>query len=507
MMNITATTASFLSDNTETWGAVACATTVVVGTWIWFRSSSSTPKRQRLCRNLSFTSAFMNMGTYPSQAKAPEDILHVCMYMESCPTDEDMVETAIQPMLVHDRFSMIPTRGDKTGTLRMPFPPLVPQKMMRRIQVTCTNHLHDTITELFQQPLGGDNNPRGDLPLWEFVLLENTGPGDSACIWRVHHTLGDGLSLAALMMRHVVKSSPDGAPMSSVATFLPPTMMSQKSSSLKEHATIPWTTRLWQLLDCALQVLLLPSTPFDDPTAFSKGFCQPNNIHSGKREIVLFPTVPLKLIQSIKNTARVSVNDVIVTCLSQAIHDYCQEQNCPVLKQKGPNLQCRVLVASALPRDVENANTEELLAVGYNNISERLQHIHNTFRRLKKSPLAHVGIWVQNHVLKYVPLAVNRKGVYDSMIRHSLVLSNVPGPQQPVMVANREIKSARVFYSGMNAHVMVMSYRGQVQANLTVDPQHVPNSQTLAKHYHQAILTLARRLDVAIPAEMEKIPL
>jgi hypothetical protein len=349
-------------------------------------------------------------------------------------------------------------------------------------------------------------------------LLQNAGTGDSVCLFRIHHTLADGLSIATLFVRDILKSCPDGIPLSQTGTsaFLPPTMMSQKSSSLENHRTkLSWATQIYRILDCVQQVFLLPLTPFDDPTTFSQG-CQPKLVHSGKRAIVLMPTIPLKLVQAIKNAAQVTVNDVIFTCMSQAIHDYCKQQQCPILQQKGTNLQCRSLLATALPRSMENATMLDLLqnqwflwsvdlGVGCspsNDILERLDYIHNTFHRLKASPLAFVGLFIQNRILKYFPLMLNQMLVHGMMSRHSLCISNVPGPQRPVMMANREVKGLHVLMSNLCPQAMFASYRGKVYGNIVLDPDLLPNGKALARYYREAMMSLAERLKVPLPEEM-----
>lgn len=72
--------------------------------------------------------------------------------------------------------------------------------------------------------------------------------------------------------------------------------------------------------------------------------------HTLRRELVLFHDIPLDFVKELKNKAAVTVNDVLLTCLSQAIHDYLVKENCDVLSTERANLQCRALLPVGFPR-------------------------------------------------------------------------------------------------------------------------------------------------------------
>ena len=126
--------------------------------------------KKKLRRNLSFTSAYLAMGTYPEKAKYTEPIINATMYFDQLPSTEDIVEQAVQPFLAYDRLSMIPAK-DKAGTMRPPSPPLDPRKLVRTIVVSKQEEIYDKIEEIFNDMLG-DNPQRDDLPWWEFLRIE-----------------------------------------------------------------------------------------------------------------------------------------------------------------------------------------------------------------------------------------------------------------------------------------------------------------------------------------------
>ena len=237
--------------------------------------------------------------------------------------------------------------------------------------------------------------------------------------------------------------------------------------------------------------------------------------HTHRRKAVLFPTLPLDFVKDVKNAAGVSVNDVLFTCLSQAIHDYLQQQECPVLKQQQSHLLCRALIAAVLPRTVHDAAVETLqnkwfmlssdLGIGSsrnNDILERLQYIHKHLSSLKTSPIPLVGLAHQNYIMPYLPRALNEQMTYNIFVRRSMSISNVPGPTKTCLFANQPARGVHMFLSNIIPHVAFISYAGQIFGNMTLDPEAIPDAQSLSRHFGRAVATLARRLKI----EESKIP-
>lgn len=241
-------------------------------------------------------------------------------------------------------------------------------------------------------------------------------------------------------------------------------------------------------------------------------------VHTHNREIVLFPTFPLDFIKAIKNAANVSINDVLFTCLSQAIRDYLEELECPVLKEQGANLLCRALIAAVLPRNTNTSTAETLqnkwfflssdLGVGVspdnNDILERLQYLHEHLGTLKTSPVPFVGLWIQNHFMRYAPRRFIAWTMINCLTRRSLSISNVPGPPKVCLFANKPATRVNMFLSSVMPHVTFLSYAGSVFGNITLDPVAIPNAQSLSRHLQNAVVTLAQRLDVPVPQDLQQ---
>jgi hypothetical protein len=239
-------------------------------------------------------------------------------------------------------------------------------------------------------------------------------------------------------------------------------------------------------------------------------------VHTWNREFVLFHEIPLAFVKELKNKAGVKVNDVLLTCLSQAIHEYLKQQNCEVLNEKGTTLQCRALYPIGFPRptSVTSDKAKTLrnrwvlvsgsVGLGEKDVMSRLKFISNHMTEIKESPVAAVRLSIQNAILPWLPHSLCRQVVFDTFSRHSMVVSNVPGPERPVSFAGKEVKGVQMFFSQLLPQVSLISYRGKIFGNMCVDPAAIPNCQSLSPLFSLAFVQLAEALDVPVPESVGK---
>jgi diacylglycerol O-acyltransferase len=283
---------------------------------------------------------------------------------------------------------------------------------------------------------------------------------------------------------------------------------------------------LWSFLREAIHVITLSASKYDDDIAFSKHNRSGTSNgttgsrtkklmkHSGNRSCVLFPPVPLDFIKKLKSAAGVTVNDIIMVAVSQAIHDYCKSQDCPVLASSNNSIQCRALMPVALPRPQSELNDKSLalrntwclvstdMGVGCNDILERLDFIHNKMNEIKSTPRAFVQLWIQNTLPPLLPVSMARQTVYDVFSRHSLVLTNVPGPDRPCLIAGKVGTSVQMFLSNLLPQISFLSYGGQIIGNMVMDPNELPESNRIPELYAAALVQLAERLELPVPLEL-----
>ena len=500
------------ADQTQILVGSALAFVAIPMAYTYFSSRAKSAQRTRtpVQRRLSFTSVGLGIDSFPPDANVKEPIINAAVYFDDDPpTADDVAELVVKPLLAYTRLSEVPdltnhtTRPSRHGDVR-------PLDLVREISIRGDDSVTNrTIVEHCQDALGAG---RDDLPWWEILIVKNTGAGSSACVVRVHHVIGDGLALVGAFEKFL--TDVDGASIQSPISFKSSASSAGGGGNGKKKRKGIFST-IWSLIEATGHVLTLGATKYDDDTVFSK-MNHSKMIHSGKREAVIFPTIPLEFIKQLKTAAQVSVNDVLMTAVSQAIHDYCQAQNDVVLAEKGSSIQCRALLPVGFPRSALELNDPVTamrniwcmvscdLGVGHKDIEDRLRHIHAKTQEMKEKPRAYMQLKVQNNLGPYVPTSAGQQTVFDTFSRHSLVLTNVPGPSKKCLFAGKPAKSVQLFFDNLLTQVHLMSYAGQVYGNMIFDAEQLPDSNIFGRLYANALVALATRLAVTVPPEVQK---
>jgi hypothetical protein len=462
-------------------------------------------RRAKKERRLSFTSVGLGIGSFPPSANVKEPIINTAVYFDDCPSAQDVADMIITPLLKYERLSHVP---DIDNHVCRPSHGYKHTDLIRELAINEDDDaiLNKTIVEHCQDTLGSG---RDDLPWWEILIIRNSGKGSSACVIRIHHVIADGLALVSAFEK--ILTDEDGNPIVSPISF------KSSSSSVgggdkKKKKGLLSTAR--SLVEATAHVLTLGATKYDDDTAFSK-MNHTKMKHSGKREAVIFPTIPLDFVKSVKTAANVTVNDLLMTAVSQAIHSYCKEQGDSVLLERGPEIQCRALLPVGFPRSTESLNDPLSalrniwcmvscdLGVGYEDILERLKYIHAKTTEMKEKPRAFMQLTIQNKVAPYIPVSVGQQTVFDTFSRHSLVLTNVPGPSKRCLFAGAVVKSVQLFFDNLLTQVDLMSYAGNVYGNMIFDADELTNPESFKRFYVEALIEIANRLNVDVPADVK----
>jgi diacylglycerol O-acyltransferase len=450
-------------------------------------------KRPSLTRSFSFTSEGIRHGAFPPSMQAPDVIINVVLYFDKPPSVENIAKLVIQPLLEYERFSKIPA----AWTLRKSNNDYKPIDLVRTLTVSGNEDaLNETIYKELPHKL--DQN-RNDLPWWEIIHLENS-KGPSACVLRVHHCLGDGLSLVNVFDK--IMTCTDGSPMESKVS----------NAILKRADSKP---PIFSVFSAIVHVLTLGLSKVDDATVFFKR--DPGLKYSGNRKVILFPIVPLNFIKQLKNAAPmpITVNDILMFAISQAIHEYCLAEKDPVLKAKARALQCRALLPASLPRSKAELQDKTLamrnkwcmvsadMSVGYEKPLERLAAIHETTSFLKRSPRAFIQLWLQNNVLPWLPTPFARQTAFDIFSKHSLVLTNVPGPEKTCLFAQAKLTGVQMIFPNVIPQFDLVSYAGNIYGNVVYDPSDLPKGEMFALLYAKALVDLAKVFQLEAPAALE----
>jgi diacylglycerol O-acyltransferase len=333
-------------------------------------------------------------------------------------------------------------------------------------------------------------------PRWQFHLVDDVD-GGSALIARIHHCYADGIALVQVLL-----SMTDRAPNGPPAMSAPPSKkrrvsaadntlsdLAQPLSDALEMARkvgaalVDNGSELWQNPGKAIalaeqvgavagEVAKLALMGQDSPTRF-KG------VPGVAKRVAWADPLSLDEVKTIGRALGASVNDVLLSCVAGALREY--------LVGKGDATD-GVMIRAVVPvnlRPLEQAY--ELgnrfgvvfleLPIGIANPIERLYAVRANMRSLKSSfqPVLTLGLLAAAGV---APKLVQDQLTVVLARNASAVMTNVPGPQQPLYMAGRRIDRFMFWVpqSGdIGMGVSILSYDGQVQFGLITDRGLVPD--------------------------------
>jgi WS/DGAT/MGAT family acyltransferase len=359
--------------------------------------------------------------------------------------------------------------------------------------------LQELVSDLMQTPL--DRNR----PLWHMYMIDGVGEG-AAMISRMHHCIADGIALARVMMS-LTDSGPDAgiAPLVvdeghgsrgplAAAAGLGASVVRTGLGAARQGAhmiTSPgYAANLAGAVGrdgAALMRLLL--TPADAATAI-KG--DPGI----SRRVAWTPALPLGQVKDIARTHGATVNDVLLAAVSGAIRHYLQDVGSPVGEiQAMVPFNLRPL-DQPVPRELGNKFGLVFLPlpVGTSGSYRRLVEVRRRMNEIKASRDGAISYGLLS-VTGMTPEPVERKIVDLFTAKGTAVMTNVPGPREPVYIAGTPVRTVLVWaptsgHIGMS--VSIFSYRGEVTVGLMVDAMLIPDPGQIVTQLERELEALSK---------------
>ncbi len=371
-----------------------------------------------------------------------------------------------------------------------------------------TRSLQAFVSRLASRPLDPQR------PLWKFHLIENFGRG-SAIVMRIHHCYADGIALIQVMLS-MTDSGRDGPP------AMPPPPVRRERAARADEALWQLMQPLANVMQTAMKIgttLIEKGTelwldPTKALTLAGQGTALTAEIAKlalmtrdsqtrfkgtpgvGKRVAWAQP-LPLAEVKAVGKALGASINDVLLSCVAGALREY--------LVRKGDAVD-GVMIRALVPvnlRPLEKAyrlgNQFGLvfleLPIGIENPVERLYAVRANMRALKGSyqPILALGLLA---AMGSGPKLLQEQ-LLDALARNATaVMTNVPGPQQPLYFAGARMESLMFWVpqSGdIGMGVSILSYNGEVQFGLITDRGLVPDPQRViarfAPEFEKLVLT------------------
>ena len=410
------------------------------------------------------------------------------------PVDWDRVKQITQRRMV-DRY---PRFRQRVVESRLP---LRPPKWVDDPDFAIEHHMHHLalpqpgdlatlqalVSDLMTMPLDRSR------PLWHTYMIDGFGEG-AAMISRMHHCIADGIALGRVMLS-LTDSEPDagiGPPVDDRARSAPAGPLGGAAESViellsgigragsavvRQGAHIATSPSHAANLAGAIgrdagTLLRMTMTPADAASAIKGDPGISRRVAWGK-------ALSLPQIKHIAHAHDATVNDVLLAAMSGALRHYLQGRGSPVAEIQAMVPYNLRPLDQPVPRSLGNKFGIVFLPlpVGTSGSYRRLVEVHRRMQEIKQGREGAVSYGLLS-ATGYTPEPVQRRIVDMFSAKGTAVMTNVPGPREPVYLAGTPVDKVFVWaptsgHIGMS--VSIFSYRGEVTVGLMVDAVLVPD--------------------------------
>lgn len=472
---------------------VTASAVVLVTAGYFVNKEQKKSKSQTRKRSMSYSSEQLINGAFPNESNVMQPVVNTLVYLSECPTIDELSNQLKQSLLLYDRFRSGAKKVNGKWELIELGKDYDPREyVISSHEFNSEEEIKSEINRLIMVPLEISEN----LPMWRIYRLVNKNKEENSALFaRVHHCIGDGISLVSSMTKLFKKENGED-----FSFDIPEKMrrndkknsLNNKNNTQKNSKLIKFVNRilfnnvifirlkiLFKFLFGFVQVLGLSVSRFDTSTFFFSHKKNEDYIMTGKRVHLELPVLSLDIVKRLKNRANVTVNDVLMSVSSGMIYRYALKTGDKSVED--PNFLFRALLPVAFPRSKKDLNNMSKAmsnkwsfasirflinpAVSYINLNKFNTFLNNsansatngiveenltpdmsrskrrleltsflTKSELKKSLAPYCQLLIQNYVLPLLPLFLRRKAAQDVFTRHSLVFSNVPGPDHSLAI-------------------------------------------------------------------------
>ncbi len=380
--------------------------------------------------------------------------------------------------------------------------------------------LKERVSDLMSDPLDREK------PLWQMQLIEEYR-GGSAIIARLHHCIGDGMALLQVLLSLADEyfdptrfpSTDDrpgllpGAVRGAIKTLQGTVatgrrLLTESAKSLVSPSRALRRAKQGLSVGAALSKFL--SLPPDSETPL-KG-----ELGVAQRATWSEP-IDLASVKRIGNVVDAKVNDVLLGAVTGALRYYLASRD----ESTDAEITRALIPVNLRPLEqaFELGNRFGLvfldLPVGLDDRLKRVLTVKQQMDEIKGSAEAVAAFGVLEG-LGYVPLSVEDQAVRHFSNKASAVMTNVPGPQEPLHMKGRRVQHImpwvpRAGHVGLG--VSIFSYDGAVRLGIACDAGLIPDPDTIIDGFQHefdqladGLLSASERADSAVPASQPEVP-
>jgi len=354
-------------------------------------------------------------------------------------------------------------------------------------------------------------------PLWEMYIVEGLRDGNIAMVTKIHHSTIDGVSGAELLARLFdlepdAKEVPESPSPGDVAERIPSDVqLVARALASRIRQPLDITRLAWKTGRAFLDVRRVRQTPTNEKAALPLTTPRTSlNAAITPHRRVAFSSISLDDVKRVKNEMGTTVNDVVLAICAGALRRYLTDGN--ELPEQPLVATVPVSVAPRVPRPGANKVSAMWVALpcGIADPRERLLSIHGGTKGAKDEHAA-LGAevlldWAEHatpNVFSAAARAYTRLKLAERHRPiHSLVISNVPGPDFPLYLSGAELVAGFPLgpvMDGAGLNVTVMSYRGVLNWGLMACAETAPRLDEIAAYIPVALEELMEAAGLGEP--------
>jgi len=343
-------------------------------------------------------------------------------------------------------------------------------------------------------------------PLWHAYLIEGYEGDRAALLWRIHHSIADGIALARVMLSIAdgpgTELPPPAPPASTEHGTLDrltaaPARAASAARSLAGAAVHEGAHALahpGHLRDLAggarrdaSTVAKLVASPPDAPTALRRPL-------AGTRRVAWSEPFPLQRVKDACHRQRVTVNDMLLTALAAALAGQLgADGELPEEIHAMVPVNLRPL-DRPIPADLGNDFALILLELPLADLpaAERLRQVNSHMNQLKHSHEAPISFGLLN-AMGMTPPWVEDRLIEFFTEKASMVVTNVPGPSERLEFAGAPIDGVLVWApcsGSLGLTISIFSYAGEVSIGFMLDTALLPDPEPLARAFEAELESL-----------------
>jgi diacylglycerol O-acyltransferase len=361
-----------------------------------------------------------------------------------------------------------------------------------------TAALQELVGDLISTPLDRSK------PLWDIYVIDGYGSG-MAQVTRMHHSIADGIALARVLLS-MTDERPDAGISPPAEGRVTRGRLAPVARPLAAGAHL-----IGAALHEGIEVLSHPvselgdlvGTTAEDSRALAKLLLTPpehDNVLRGElgvgQKVTWTDRISLDQVKAIGHATGTTVNDVLVAAITGALRRYLIDRHSLVdeLRAMVPfNLRP---LDQPLPRELGNrfGLVYLQLPVGIRGRRQRLDEIHRRMNSIKRSPEGAVSYGILG-VIGLTPPQIEQRLVDMFASKSTLVLTNVPGPRQPVYFAGTRVAGVIPWVpagGSIGLGVSIFSYAGRVTVGIRVDAGVIPDPAAIVEAFEHELREMAR---------------